>query len=423
MRSRAAIVLSAAMAMSLAAPRAQEDGGGSDCGCWNAGAPGISTTQQDGHFGFRREDGKQIVPNVYASVDHFKGKYCRVYTDDGLCGMVDTAGRMVIGWRYQFMEDPAGGRVAVYRDGRVGYCHLRGEEVVGARYLQGASFSDGCAAVVLPENGKCAFIDTAGRQLWGATFDNVRPFHYGHAAVCRDGLWGMLARDGSIGLPLTNEAMTENEHGLFLAGKAGAMALHDKRMRRLTEPLYSGTLGCTEGRFSVMRDGRYGFADSTGREVVACQYDATGVYVGGYVAVEKDGKYGILDAEGLTLLPTIYDGGVARGRMYEFHDGRALVASGGKCTFVDTAGRLIMPLLLDDAYHYTEGLAAVRVGERWGYIDTAGDVYIPPVFEIASPFRDGSAEVVYLGQKMKIDRQGKCINNCNGIISWRELKE
>ena len=61
----------------------------------------------------------------------------------------------------------------------------------------------------------------------------------------------------------------------------------------------------------------------------------------------------------------------------------------------------------------------MRVGSHWGYIDTHGDIYLPFIFDIASPFEHGRAEIIFNGDIRYIDRQGRCVKNCGGIISFR----
>lgn len=91
----------------------------------------------------------------------------------------------------------------------------------------------------------------------------------------------------------------------------------------------------------------------------------------------------------------------------------------GHVGFVDLDGRVVVPLTLDAAYHFSQGLAAVRYQGAWGYIDTHGDIFLPLIFDQTSPFQHNRAEVILHGRAMKIDPQGRCVSNCNGIISFR----
>ena len=396
-----------------------------ECGCELFFIEGIQTTRgHDGLFGFRLADGTEIVPPTYKYVDRFHNGYCRVYLDEGQCGMIDRTGALVVPCIYDGMEYPSEGRIAVFRSSHVGYCNLQGHEVIPATFAQGANFSCGRAAVQLP-SGHCAFIDTLGRQLFGRTFDNVRPYHHGYAAVLLSGLWGMIDTAGNTALPTAFPAITENTGTLFLAGSMGHMAVYKTgtRITKLTDTVYSGTLGFSEGLISVVRGGHFGFVDSTGREVVPCIYDETSLFAEGRIMVRIADRYGIVDTAGRIILPLEYQRGPSRGNPYTYHNHRALVARDGLLSFVDLDGNPILPFSLQDAYAFSDGLAAVRFGGAWGYINTDGDIYIPFVFDIASPYSYGRAEVVYNGHVSKVDLKGRCVKNCNGIIAWREFNE
>ena len=288
-----------------------------ECGCELFFIEGIQTTRgHDGLFGFRLADGTEIVPPTYKYVDRFHNGYCRVYLDEGQCGMIDRTGAIVVPCIYDGMEYPSEGRIAVFRSSHVGYCDLEGREVIPAIFPQGANFSCHRAAVQLP-SGQCAFIDTLGRQLFGRTFDTVRPYHHGFAAVLHSGRWGMIDTAGNTALPTVFPAITENIGTLFLAGSLGHMAVYkvttspsDKAAKstqplshtatqliQITDTVYSGTLGFSEGLISVVRNGHYGFVDSSGREVVPCIYDETSLFAEGRTMVRIADRYGIVALE------------------------------------------------------------------------------------------------------------------------------
>ena len=49
----------------------------------------------------------------------------------------------------------------------------------------------------------------------------------------------------------------------------------------------------------------------------------------------------------------------------------------GKFGYIDETGRIAIKPQFDQAYPFTEGLAAVSIGSKLGFIDTAGKVVIP----------------------------------------------
>ncbi len=61
--------------------------------------------------------------------------------------------------------------------------------------------------------------------------------------------------------------------------------------------------------------------------------------------------------------------------------------------FVDTKGRLVLPLAYQNVYGFHEGLAAIRVKGKWGYIDEKGTTVIKPTYFDTRGFCDGLAVV------------------------------
>src|SRR5678810_1209007 len=63
-------------------------------------------------------------------------------------------------------------------------------------------------------------------------------------------------------------------------------------------------------------------------------------------------------------------------KQYDFVDecscGLALVSKDGKRGFVTKEGKLVIPVIYDDALHFTEGMAAVKKDGKWGYLDSTG---------------------------------------------------
>lgn len=67
------------------------------------------------------------------------------------------------------------------------------------------------------------------------------------------------------------------------------------------------------------------------------------------------------------------------------------VTKDGKAGYIDTQGKIKIPLQYDDAETFSEGLAAVKQGDRWGYINADGEMVIQPTFSMPSSFHDGRA--------------------------------
>ena len=396
------------------------------CGCDIVLVDGIETTREGGLYGFRLEDGTVIVPNKYRFVSQFSNGYCRVMTNYDSMGVIDRTGREIVPCIYSSTELPSDGRVLVSRDGLYGYTDLEGNEVIPPRYIMANSFSEGYAAVmVYRDNEKqyCTLIDTLGNPIVEGYYDNVQGFSSGWAPVSLNQNWGLIDHSGNIVLPIIYEYLISPTDGLFMAGDANGTALFDRRMVPLTDFIYYPAGRIQERRVMVTREGRYGFLDPTGREVIPCIYDEVGIFRMGRTMVRLGNHYGIIDTTGRLVLPIEYEERTMKGFKYMYYDSLALVEKDGRLGFVDLEGKLVIPFYFEEAFQFSEGLAAVRHDGLWGYIDTHGDIFMPFVFDLASPYENGRAEVIYNGEARYVNRKGKCVRNCKGIIAWRDWFE
>ena len=104
------------------------------------------------------------------------------------------------------------------------------------------------------------------------------------------------------------------------------------------------------------------------------------------------GKWGYIDPVGTVIIPPRFT------RADDFHDGRALVQSGGSTRYIDDRGRTACTILGDWARPYRDGLAPFRdpATGKFGYRDRNGRVVIEPKYDAARDFSEGLA-VVNLG--------------------------
>ena len=182
--------------------------------------------------------------------------------------------------------------------------------------------------------------------------------------------------------------------------------------------------GCASKQQGGMFDGKYGYIDIYGKEIIPVQYDLALPFSEGLAAVKKEGKYGFIDVEGNVQIPFEYDyalgfqeGTAVTGKdkkigyitkenktaiafEYEggtnFRDGIAGVVKNGKLGYIDKEGNMIIDFIYDNVISIgcvSGGLIPVEVNKKWGYIDTAGTVKIPFKYHRVEPFYNGRAYV------------------------------
>ncbi len=185
---------------------------------------------------------------------------------------------------------------------------------------------------------------------------------------------------------------------LYSVRKDGKYGFINLQGEELVPPIYDGTEYLQDGMGSVRKDNGVGFVDKTGKLIVPIVYDRMypGWYSEGVFIVEKAGKSGFVDTTGKELSDFVYD---AAG---SFVEGLCPVFRDGKMGFVNTKGQLQIPLIYDEPYtewgalrfsYFGDGLAPVSKGGLMGYIDRNGNVRIPFQYDQAYEFFGGLAAV------------------------------
>jgi hypothetical protein len=116
--------------------------------------------------------------------------------------------------------------------------------------------------------------------------------------------------------------------------------------------------------------------------------------------VSKEGKE-IMSDSNYTVGMDVYEGMIKYG-------------SNGKCGFLDTSFKEIVPLKYDRCDYFSDGLAGVCAYGKWGFIDKYGNEVIPPKYDdIKRRFYKGIAAVELNGKIGFIDSLGNEITPFN----------
>ena len=162
--------------------------------------------------------------------------------------------------------------------------------------------------------------------------------------------------------------------------------------------------------YGIRENGKWGFADSTGKTIIACMYEWVEDFSEGVAECGLDGKAGFINKSGKEVIPFNYD------EVEAFYHGMAVVVQNGKSGIINKLGKIIVPLEYDDISVFSEGFAAIAKGDKYGYIDETGKLAIPMVFSKASDFSEGFAAIEADGQSGYINTSGKIVIPC--IYEW-----
>ena len=193
----------------------------------------------------------------------------------------------------------------------------------------------------------------------------------------------------------------------------------------------------------VELDGKYGFIDKTGNEIISCKYDRIFRADDGN-DVEIDGKCGFVDNAGKEVVPCEY--GSVRCLGDNFFQIGALVRNNLKYGIIDASGKQVVAAKYkeedtmsclgesvvinksevchiigkdgkevgkyDMVCDVVEGMANVKLNDKWGFVDAAGKEVVSCKYDGALHFSDGFAAVKVGEQWGVIDKTGNEVIPC-----------
>ena len=187
-----------------------------------------------------------------------------------------------------------------------------------------------------------------------------------------------------------NEKLFVNE----IDGKYGFI---NAKGEQIIECKFDSVGGFSGGLATVKKDGKYGYINTKGEQVVECKFDEASGFSEGLAAVEKDGKYGYINTKGEQVIECKFDdaNGFKEGlaTVRNNYSGFTINAKGNFVVYDENNNRIEISGKFDEAYSFTEGLAKVKKGSKYGFINTKGEQVIECKFDYADDFREGLARV------------------------------
>jgi hypothetical protein len=243
---------------------------------------------------------------------------------------------------------------------------------------------------ILLATAKWGYIDTTGRVIVQAQFQEAKGFCAGRAAVKVDDRWGYIDVSGKLVAPAKYESAGAFSNGLAAVKSMGKWGYIDASGREVVNPQFEDADGFREGRAPVKLDGKYGHIDLQGKMVVAPQFTYASPFSEGLAVAKTGEKSGYINPSGKVVIPAQFEVALP------FREGLAAVqVPGGKWRFIDKAGKFAFDGEWAYATPFEEGRAMVRPEKngRYGYIDSQGRLAVPVKYYDASPYSGGLAHV------------------------------
>jgi hypothetical protein len=346
-------------------------------------------------FGFATWSGRAVILPHFDMVTPFRDGRAAAMRN-GKWGFLDEDGRWVGQPKYDwvhpqhFDEGPA----LVSANGLYGYVDYDGREVIALSLESAEPFVGGYACVRPPDAGGLALVGEDGRALTPSVYEDCDPrFSAGLARIRRGGLWGFVDATGTEVLPPRYDRAEAFSEGLALVEESGLRAYVDAAGRRVVPANVESSGSFSQGR-AWMKWGpdQVGFIDASGARVGEARWRAAQDFREGVAWVQdpNTGRWGLIGLDGAVVLrPTWEDPGI-------FAEGLARVSQQGKYGFVDTRGRVVVPLRFESVgSRFREGLVSVssQRGGKQGVVDRDGLVVVEERYDEVGEFYGGVATV------------------------------
>lgn len=331
---------------------------------------GFARVKKDSNWGLLDTNFQMVI-----SID-YRGLYSSEYGFP-FWGIKDTQSRLVsidkiikLNDDYSSVYRYSKNLFRVVKSGKFGALNIDGTEAIPCKYdSMGLSVREDRIAVMDAERG-WGFINSQGKLVIDCKYTFVHDYREGLAAVMDSTRgWGFIDLSGNEVIPLK----------------------------------YQFASSFYEGFAYVMVNEKIGFIDSKERFLIKPEYSSCNYFQNGFAVVQTEKSSKVFNRDGKCVLSS---------RKYDdidyFNYGLAAVEDrSGKCGYIDTTGKLIVPLKYDYSEEFSCGLGMVGRNKKYGYVDIFGKILIPLKYDKAYKFENDLAEVERNGKKFLIDTRGR----------------
>ncbi len=317
----------------------------------SVGAPFMATAVGEGYFtvidedfslGLIDADGNTVLPYEYITAHKIRDGVMVIRGEDGWGYYNVDSRKFILDCKYDEVLDFSEG-IGCYFDGEVyRYIDTDGKPLFDGKIIEGTSFSDGLARVMTDDS--LGYIGKDGKIALYCDYEYFDDFREGYARVAQGDELGFMKKNGELLTVVDCERLYNFSNGyaqfvkngkVCLLGSDGKVALrteYDALSRKQTDEYFA----LRDGVLPVMKDGKYGFIDAEGNEVIAPQYALAMYPCEGIIRVRGENKlYGYVKTDGTVLVECKFDTAT------EFSGGTATVSEGGRYYFINAEGEAL----------------------------------------------------------------------------------
>ncbi len=328
--------------------------------------------EHNGLYGFMDSTGTAVIQAVYNAVSPFKEGLALVSRNEKF-GYINKKGEVVIDFLYNGGYDFEQGRAIIERYERVGMIDRTGITIFEPEFKELGSISEGLIFGL--KDSLYAYYNTTGEQVIPERFTEAFSFSNGKAKVEEKGLQAYIDKKGNYVVHPAFEEIDYFTDSLLIYGDGDTYGLMKPSCQIVVPNKYDKIGHLSEGLAIIVYDGRIGYINERGEEVIAPQFDLIPNYLNncqfkeGSAVVAKNGNYGVINTKGKEIIPLKNEG---IGKWAEL----TAVKRKGKWGFINRANQLVIPATFDFAESFTGNIALVQEVSLYGVIDKTGNKII-----------------------------------------------
>ena len=285
-------------------------------------------------------------------------------------------------------------------------------------------------------------IDSNGNVLFTIMAESVYKYRDGLARVKQLNLvnnqwvrgYGYINKVGELVIPAEYEKAKDFVDDRAWVRRKGESnwTLINKEGIEIPTKGYSKVGNIIEGysdRIAVYEDGKMGWIDRDGNEVIPCKYLGYTLFDKefGLVCVmpydSKSGKYGYIDKNGEVQIPFQF----LQAGFASFHNGYSRATVGNRTVLINEKGEVVFRPKYGSLQNVNYGLMAVATKSNragWGFINFDNEMVIPAIYDNVNEFNElGYCVAEKKGLSGLIDTTGKMIIDFKYDMIFADLSD
>ncbi|RLD24257.1 MAG: hypothetical protein DRI71_03100 [Bacteroidetes bacterium] len=304
---------------------------------------------------------------------------------------------------------------------------------------------------IVTSGGKSLLVNKSDEAL-SASYDNIIKVNNSFSLVKNQNKWGIININGEEIIPVNYSQILSDEELLYArnTGNHAKWSIFDYYGFSKTKLKYDSIIPISEGRIAIQRNGKWGYLDRYGVEVIAPIFDKARQFKNGLAIVTFYREDGIINRSGRwVVIPTpiniqAYDNNTVLGTVngqyqikkfngelvyftgntlemtssgfmerdssnvalrkiswtgtFEYFDtenetimtggaGLLIFKTNGKYGFKDQRNRIIIANRYESVKPFNQRLAAIKINNKWGFINLDEQIIVQPRYDSVGYFK------------------------------------